>query len=513
MVGIEKKGWHPDPFGIHAERYFYADGEPGRLVRDEKRNEFYDDIPPQLVPPRNPSDDRAAVAHSPGPTTAGADVEASDKTVVPMRQELDDPIVMPSELLPDFHYPEDPVRLRTAVSLRLTALAHKMGRVRPPKASKRTWLAAGMIVLACVILAGFVAILTSDLSPSPTRPVHSVRTESTLPPNPSATTAVPAFSTATTGWSENHAFPASSLTLDGIACPTSEACFAVGETTVKTGMVLSTRNDGITWQQQMVPDGVSVLRAVSCISITVCVAVGGTSVITTLNGGVTWGAQSLGSGSLYAVTCIAPFECVVAGENVPAASRCHSGSTFTSLNGGQTWTTTALDCFVPAGIACATSSRCELVGSQYNGAEQIGEILGTADAGRHWQRQYTLSRTNTRLNGVACPSTLVCEAVGNSPTEAIVGTVDGGRTWVKQPVPESTSEQYFLTASCGSPLACNAGSTAPPVTTSDGGHSWTVLEPVAAAVTMNGIVCPTVLECVAVADTAGSGGITLQFSD
>src|SRR5271163_2602224 len=40
-----RRGWHPDPYGIHAERFFYADNQPGRLVRDGNRVELYDDIP------------------------------------------------------------------------------------------------------------------------------------------------------------------------------------------------------------------------------------------------------------------------------------------------------------------------------------------------------------------------------------------------------------------------------------------------------------------------------------
>src|SRR5580693_154824 len=54
MPDVPEKGWHPDPFGIHAERYYYADGMPGRLVRDDGRNEFYDDIPAGIPEPEPP---------------------------------------------------------------------------------------------------------------------------------------------------------------------------------------------------------------------------------------------------------------------------------------------------------------------------------------------------------------------------------------------------------------------------------------------------------------------------
>jgi hypothetical protein len=34
MVAEERKGWRPDPFGLHELRYFSMDGRPTRLVRD-----------------------------------------------------------------------------------------------------------------------------------------------------------------------------------------------------------------------------------------------------------------------------------------------------------------------------------------------------------------------------------------------------------------------------------------------------------------------------------------------
>ncbi len=37
-------GWHPDPFGIHEERYISVDGEFTKLVRDAG-HESYDPAP------------------------------------------------------------------------------------------------------------------------------------------------------------------------------------------------------------------------------------------------------------------------------------------------------------------------------------------------------------------------------------------------------------------------------------------------------------------------------------
>ncbi len=55
MGGTVTTGWHPDPFGLHEGRYFNADGQPTKLVRDRGR-ESYDE------PPSDPDEMAAAMA-------------------------------------------------------------------------------------------------------------------------------------------------------------------------------------------------------------------------------------------------------------------------------------------------------------------------------------------------------------------------------------------------------------------------------------------------------------------
>jgi hypothetical protein len=45
VSGKVLQGWHPDPFGVHEDRYFSAAGEPTKLVRD-RGLESYDEPPP-----------------------------------------------------------------------------------------------------------------------------------------------------------------------------------------------------------------------------------------------------------------------------------------------------------------------------------------------------------------------------------------------------------------------------------------------------------------------------------
>ena len=68
MGGTVTTGWHPDPFGVHEARYFSADGQPTKLVRD-RGMESYDE------PPSDPDEVAAAMARMlapPAPPSAYA---------------------------------------------------------------------------------------------------------------------------------------------------------------------------------------------------------------------------------------------------------------------------------------------------------------------------------------------------------------------------------------------------------------------------------------------------------
>ena len=55
MGGTVTTGWHPDPFGVHEARYFNADGQPTKLVRDRGLESFDE-------PPSDPDEVAAAMA-------------------------------------------------------------------------------------------------------------------------------------------------------------------------------------------------------------------------------------------------------------------------------------------------------------------------------------------------------------------------------------------------------------------------------------------------------------------
>ncbi len=527
MAEFYRRGWHPDPYGVHAERYFYADNQPGRLVRDERRIESYDDIPlwakaaPTAEPPVDiraapPPDPDWSVPVAPVPMPASAAIGAADTSEAPPAAPSALPMVPDA---PDSDYfPDETVPWRVRAAANLSSIP------RPSRPSRRVFLVIGSVALAVVLASILLVVLPSGSDhsptsaaqqPTPTNPQLRVPSNflngsrGTTTTTAARTKGAPAAATTAT-WSVTGMYAASSLNLVAVACPSATQCYAVGETTVKSAMVLASTDGGTTWAQQYVPVG-GMLNAVACSSPTTCMAVGGTNVVSTTNGGMTWSVSHLGSATLSAVSCPSTTECVAAGSEPPVVSGCDSGSTYTTTNGGQSWSTTTTHCFVPAGIACPTVSRCVLVGTHGNGIVH-GEIVGTADAGSTWRSSYVLSQDNTQFSGVSCPSLQVCVAVGSSPAQSIVRTADGGITWVGQTPAVPVAQRDFLAVGCSSALVCHAGGTAAPVGTDNGGASWSAGSAPSTVIKITGISCPSATSCVGVAIGDFAAPSTLRLS-
>ena len=542
-----RKGWHPDPFGFYKERYYYLDDKPGRLVRNEDRVEAYSDIPEwaqtqesEEAPParlRFPTppvpgiaaavETEAGVAE-PTPVAyideprdigvAAAAVTAASPTTAPATAE--DPLSRNPR--PDDYFPDEPVRWRTQIAGRMAWIR------RAPRPSRRTWYIIGAVGFAIVLGAVLFAVvpgsdhtpasaqLTPNTNPQPTVPgnfLNGTRGETPAANTPTSTTTTITASTTTTNkstttsvapaasvraWTLTQSFGISALSLNAVTCPTATQCYAVGQTTFKTGMVLASSDGGGTWAQHNVPAGVASLAAIACSSGTTCVAVGGTSVITSSDGGVTWAAKTMGQNALTTVSCPSSSDCVVGGSDAPTTSGCASGHTYETSNGGLSWQATATHCFVPSGVACSSSSHCVLVGTHSNATKESGEILTSQNGGSAWQSRYVLSQDNTQLNGVSCPTTRSCVAVGNSSSQSILISLNGGDSWTKSDPGVPVAQRYFLAVGCGSAQECNAGGSAGPVTTTNGGGSWTAVS--GSSITkITGISCASTTTCVGVA--------------
>ncbi len=206
--------------------------------------------------------------------------------------------------------------------------------------------------------------------------------------------------------SKSHAGDSASVAVQQIyciACDSATVCEAGGQDA--DGVILGTTGGTNNWKvQEHYSNGTLGVTGMACPSTTICEAVAqkptgepSTAVLmSTTNGGATWTSQ-IAPTNLYSVGSL-------------------------------------------GAIACVSISTCEVVGDS-NTTDQ-GAIVRTTDGGKKWVNQPVPKEANgtplntSSLNGIACVSSLVCEAVGGSLTTpgVILRTTDGGKMWVSRPI-------------------------------------------------------------------------------
>ena len=243
-------------------------------------------------------------------------------------------------------------------------------------------------------------------------------------------------------------------------------------------MILVTSNGGSTWTSEVVPSAITEgdLLSISCVSVSTCEVVGDTStnfengsgvILTTTNGGAGsagWKLRTLpeNTGPLESVSCKSVSDCVAVGQQTFQAG----GEVFYTTDGGSSWNAGTLPTTTPTpiggllGIACTSTADCEAVG--YIGAqafEGTAVALRSSDGGKVWSKPQSVPSGITGLNAVSCPSSTVCDAVGDigvSGAAAIV-TTDSGSKWVKQNLPAQLN--YLVAITCPLVNYCQAGGT------------------------------------------------------
>jgi photosystem II stability/assembly factor-like uncharacterized protein len=146
---------------------------------------------------------------------------------------------------------------------------------------------------------------------------------------------------------------------------------------------------------------------------------------------------------------------------------------YRTVDGGASWTQQD----VPAtadlvnGISCPSTTTCEAVGYG-SGA------LRTSDGGTAWVPQ-ALPSSVQELSGVSCYSLTHCVAVGIDSIHAgrrevgvLVSTQDGGVTWIRRHIPTGVDD--LTSVACTASGVCEAvglGSTAI-IGSTDGGRTW-----------------------------------------
>jgi photosystem II stability/assembly factor-like uncharacterized protein len=204
-------------------------------------------------------------------------------------------------------------------------------------------------------------------------------------------------------------------------------------------------------------------------------------------------------GILTGVSCPIPSVCVSTGQSDPV----NGGAVIGTTDGGRTWGPLATPPGVGglAGVACPTKLHCEVVG---NGNGDAGAIYGTRNGGRTWHAQPAVLGGGL-FQAIACPSETVCEATGNAGT--IVGTINGGMTWTRQATPAQAN--LVEGVSCPTTTTCEAvgfGGTGMALRTVNGGSTWSAQTLPPSVQDLSGVACPTVRVCVSVGQNAVDAG-------
>jgi hypothetical protein len=225
--------------------------------------------------------------------------------------------------------------------------------------------------------------------------------------------------------------------LNGVSCPTTTSCFAVGSYVTASSFqkTLVERWNGTNWSIMTSPNPTdqddNVLNAVSCPSTTSCFAVGG---YTTFPkhfvehwNGTSWSIVATPSppdttnSSLSGVSCPSTTSCYAVGQYF-------NGSTTDTMLiehwNGTSWAIMTspnpadlADSAVLTGVSCPTATRCVAVGIYFNGSSY--EALAEHFDGTNW---FVVSAPNPAgandifLDAVSCLSTTRCYAVGYNTT-------------------------------------------------------------------------------------------------
>jgi photosystem II stability/assembly factor-like uncharacterized protein len=274
-------------------------------------------------------------------------------------------------------------------------------------------------------------------------------------------------------WAAQRPPLATTPQLSGISCPVTGNCMAVGSTASVSGpgLVLTTRNGGLRWDQATIPSGAFALTAVECSNVHDCRAIFnngiGDILARTTDFGRTWqseGTLPAGFQNARDLSCRHGV-CLVAGDT-PTSTGHAQGAIAFSGDGGLTW----MAAKVPTGIGvlqgsvCATQPRCLAAGTTSTTVSDVvpakGELLQSRDGGRSWALSPSIPPVND-VFGIACPLAQVCAMVGTNwvghpslGTGAVALSGNGGKVFA------AASAAYVplsLTAlSCPTDLGCVA---------------------------------------------------------
>jgi hypothetical protein len=205
------------------------------------------------------------------------------------------------------------------------------------------------------------------------------------------------------------------------------------------------------------------LRAVSCPSSRVCVAVGSgpssASLAEVSTGGVWSTSGSSPAGTVTSLSCASRTFCVGVGSIAGAGGR--SMPVIDRWNGSD-WNARRVAIRAGrsgslAGVTCLSRRFCAAVGSTLPARARPltqGSLIAERWNGSRWRSMTVGERTRGSLTSVSCLSRTSCIAVGGNNSEAIAERWNGAR-WSIQPVPSDYSVA-LSSISCPGPSECVA---------------------------------------------------------
>ena len=332
-------------------------------------------------------------------------------------------------------------------------------------------------------------------------------------------------------WTDVSTFPQASGGFGEVSCASS-TCAAVG---FVSAMSLDVSHDGgRSWVSPPIPPGVSTLESVSCPSRLECLAVGEYMqpaptdtrlgvVVMTPDGRTTWAkVTTTDIGSLEAVSCPSVSRCVAIGY-VDLHGDGSGSFAMTTATAGKSWASVKLPRseLQLTDLACPTVSSCVAVGSDTAADGSTAPVVEvTTDGGHHW-KPAILPGQNMALDAVSCPTASNCVATGadqppsndqgvSTSVPVVFTSADGGERWAQQARPPGGD--YIGTVSCLANGRCLATGADVPRVSRDFGETWTLAagsEGFDANVTS--IACITNSNCVAVGGSEGPSNGAYSF--
>jgi len=540
MSEYRRKGWHPDPYGIHKERFYYLDNCPGRLVRNDDRVEFYDDIPawaaptqleevapvtrvqpvatslPQIAAPAPPP---STAMPAPAPSTVGAASAGGpgSQVAVPLIAAVASPAVAPtpsttgppagtSVLPPPITVPSDGTNGNGNGTNGNGTNANGTNGNGAYGTGAYGTNGAGVQVAPAPLAPPEVA--GGDYFPGEPVPWR-VRTGEKLAALrgrvPTGKVRRPSRGT----WIAlvTGAFVAALVAGFFVFLGSGSNSSPVqqnGHPIVPSNFLNGGRGEGAapsTPAPTTTPTAGSTAKALQALA-------GppgpGWSVVQTFG-------QS--ADSLTAISCPSSTECYAVGETA-----FKTGMVLTSSDGGATWSQRS----VPAGVGALAAISCPAAGT----CTAVGgtTVISTTNGGATWT-EATVGQSS--LTAVSCPSTAECVVAGEDPPVvkgcqpgATYTTTDGGQAWTDSPTPcfVPTAVDCTTTDQC-----VVVGTHTNGVTqigeirhSGDGAKTWQVEYVLSQGNTqLNAVSCPTVRVCIAVGNSptqsvlrTGNGGIT-----